>query len=163
MMRVNNFIRGIFARPKLKPTMTMMKVEDFTIIKESEGCELSPYLCPADVWTVGYGHTGSDVTDNGTITQEQAESLLQRDLEAFSGHINRLVNVELTQNQFDALVSLCYNIGAGNFSNSTLLRLLNTGDYEGAANEFWKWRRGGGKILQGLVTRRAKEKELFLK
>lgn len=140
-----------------------MSVKSTTIIKTSEGCELTAYKCPADVWTIGYGHTGDDVYEGLVISKEIAESLLESDLDTFSDNVNRLVVVELTQNQFDALVSLCYNIGAGNFGNSTLLKLLNQHDYDGASKEFNKWRKAGGKILKGLVRRREKETKLFLK
>ena len=133
------------------------------LIKNFEGCRLEAYKCPAGVWTVGYGHTGSDVTQGTKITQEKAESLLKSDLTVHCNNVSKLVKVKLNQNQFDALVSFEYNIGYGNLSSSTLLKLLNQGDYTGAANQFDKWVYAGGKVLAGLQKRRKAEKELFLK
>lgn len=133
-----------------------------TLIKKHEGCRLRAYLCPARVWTIGYGHTG-DVKAGQTITQAQADALLLRDLaERFEPHVNAMVKVKLSQNQFDALVSLAFNIGVGALRASTLIRKLNAGDYAGAADQFKVWRMGGGKVLPGLVTRRAEEAKLFL-
>jgi len=88
---------------------------------------------------------------------------MQNDLKKFERTVNEAVTVPLNQNQFDALVSLTYNIGSGAFEKSTLVKKLNTGDYTGAANQYDVWVNAGGKRLQGLVNRRAKEKELFLK
>ena len=133
------------------------------LIKQFEGCRLEAYKCPAGVWTVGYGHTGSDVTQGTKITQEKVESLLKSDLTVHCNNVSKLVKVKLNQNQFDALVSFEYNIAYGNLSSSTLLKLLNKGDYTGAANQFGKWVYAGGKVLAGLQKRRKAEKELFLK
>ena len=133
------------------------------LIKNFEGCRLEAYKCSAGVWTIGYGHTGSDVYKGLTITQEKAESLLKSDLIVHCNNVSKLVKVKLNQNQFDALVSFEYNIGYGNFSSSTLLNLLNKGDYAGAANQFERWVYAGGKVLAGLQKRRKAEKELFLK
>ena len=132
------------------------------LIKKFEGCVLKAYKCPAGIWTIGYGHT-SNVKKGQTITQEQAENYLKQDLNRFEISVNNLVNVRLNQNQFDALVSFCYNLGSGNLKNSTLLKLLNKKDYTGAAEEFDRWVYASGKKLSGLVKRRAAEKELFLK
>ena len=96
-----------------------------------------------------------------TITKERAEELLRDDVKRFEGQVLRLVKVPLTQGQFDALVSFTYNLGAGNLSNSTLLRLLNVGDYSGAAAQFDRWVYASGKRLSGLVKRRAAERALF--
>lgn len=131
------------------------------IIKHFEGCKLEAYRCSAGVLTIGYGHTG-DVHLSDVITQQQAENLLKIDLERFCHGVKKSVKVSLNQNQIDALVSLSFNIGLGNLRKSSLLELLNEGDYLGAANEFWKWRRGGGVILPGLVRRRAAEVDLFI-
>ena len=132
------------------------------LIKKFEGCSLKAYKCPAGIWTIGYGHT-SGVKEGQTITKAQAEDLLKQDLKQFEVVVNNLVNVSLNQNQFDALVSFCYNIGTGNIKNSTLLKLLNKGDHKGAAEQFERWVYAGAKKLNGLVKRRAAEKELFLK
>ena len=132
------------------------------LIKNFEGCVLKAYKCPAGVWTIGYGHT-SGVKEGQTITKEQAEEFLKQDLNRFEITVNNLVNVPLNQNQFDALVSFCYNLGPNNLKNSTLLKLLNKKDYLGAADQFDRWVYAGGKKLPGLEKRRAAEKELFLK
>ena len=131
------------------------------LIKKFEGCSLKAYKCPAEIWTIGYGHT-SGVKEGQTITREQAEELLIQDLRPFEIGVNNLVNVPLNQNKFDALVSFCYNLGTGNLKKSTLLKLLNKGDYNGAAEQFDRWVYAGGKKLNGLVKRRAAEKKLFL-
>lgn len=131
------------------------------IIKHFEGCRLEPYRCSAGVLTIGYGHTGN-VHPSDVITQSEAESLLKIDLENFYHGVKKSVKVDINQNQLDALVSLAFNIGLGNLRKSSLIELLNDGDYLGAANEFWKWRRGGGVILPGLVRRRAAEADLFI-
>jgi lysozyme len=130
------------------------------LIKSFEGLRLSAYKCPADVWTIGYGTTAG-VKPGQTITKERAEELLREDVKRFEAQVLRLAKVPLTQGQFDALVSFTYNLGAGNLSNSTLLRLLNAGDYKGAAAQFDRWTKAGGKELPGLVRRRAAERALF--
>lgn len=132
------------------------------LIKNFEGCRLEAYKCPAGIWTVGYGHTGSTVHQGLKISQSEADSLLKTDLIIHCNNVSKLVKVPLNQNQFDALVSLEYNIGYGNFSRSTLLKLLNTKNYKDAGEQFAVWRLGGGKILPGLVRRRKAEKDLFL-
>jgi len=137
------------------------------LISSFEGCELKAYLCPAKVWTIGFGTTvypnGVKVKKGDSYTLEQAKQFKAHDLKRFEKTVNDLVKVPLTQNQFDALVSLTYNIGTGAFEKSTLLKKLNAGDYQGAADQFTAWNKGGGKVLQGLVNRRAKERDLFLK
>lgn len=133
------------------------------LIKRFEGCRLTAYKCPANVWTIGYGHTGSDVKQGLTITQEQAEKLLKSDLVVHCNNVSKLVKVPLNQNQFDALVSFEYNLGYGNLSRSTLLALINQKKFKEASEEFKKWKCAGGKVLAGLVKRREAEKELFIK
>ncbi len=130
------------------------------LIKSFEGLRLSAYKCPADVWTIGYGTTAG-VKPGQTITKERAEDLLRADVKRFEDQVLRLVKVPLTQGQFDALVSFTYNLGAANLGNSTLLRLLNAGDYKAAAAQFDRWTKAGGKELPGLVKRRAAERALF--
>lgn len=133
------------------------------LIKSCEGLRLEPYLCSAGVATIGYGSTGPAISMSmEPITQEKAESLLKVDIRTKSEkYLNRHVKVRLNQHQYDALSSFCFNVGGGNFRSSTLLHKLNKEDYNGAANEFWKWRRAGGKILPGLVKRRELEEKLF--
>ena len=131
------------------------------LIKEFEGCVLTAYKCPAGAWTIGYGHT-SEVCEGQTITQAQAEAYLKTDLVTYENAVNNYVTAALNQNQFDALVSFAYNCGTGALKTSTLLTLLNNGDYTGAANQLDLWNKGGGQVLAGLVRRRAAEKALFL-
>ena len=130
------------------------------LIKSFEGLRLSAYKDVVGVVTIGYGTT-SGVKMGDTITKERAEELLREDVARFESQVLRLVKVPLTQGQHDALVSFVYNLGAGNLSNSTLLRLLNAGDYAGAAAQFDRWNKAGGKVLAGLVRRRAAERALF--
>ena len=135
------------------------------LIKESEGCVLKAYPDPATggaPWTLGWGHTGSDVTPGKVITQAEADRLLDEDVDIFERGVNRLVNVDLTQGQFDALVCFAFNLGLGALQQSTLLKLLNAGDYEGAAKQFQRWDKAGGKVMAGLTKRRQAESELFL-
>lgn len=133
------------------------------ITKEFEGCKLKAYICPAGKLTIGYGHTGSDVTEGMEITQDRAEELLMQDLTVASKAVNSYVTHPINQNQFDALTDFTYNCGSGNFKSSTLLKLVNAGDFAGAALEFGKWNKGGGKVLDGLTRRRAAESALFSK
>lgn len=130
------------------------------LIKSFEGLRLSAYRCPADVWTIGYGTTAG-VKPGQTITKERAEELLREDVKRFEGYVDRLVKVPLTQGMFDALVSFTYNLGPGALEKSTLLDQLNRSDYDGAAEQFGRWVKGGGKTLPGLVRRRAAERALF--
>ncbi|EWC39045.1 lysozyme [Stutzerimonas stutzeri] len=130
------------------------------LIKSFEGLRLSAYKCPADVWTIGYGTTAG-VKEGQTITKKRAEELLREDVTRFEQQVNRMVNVPLTQGQFDALVSFTYNLGAANLSNSTLLRLLNAGLYADAALQFARWNKAGGQVMAGLSRRRAAEQKLF--
>ena len=132
------------------------------LIKRFEGCRLKAYRCPAGVWTIGYGHT-NNVRPDDIITQDDAEELLKRDLKVHEDNVKRVVKIALTQNQFDALVSFEYNVGYGAFANSTLLKLLNAGNYNGASKQFERWVYAGDRVLEGLVKRRKEEKGLFLK
>lgn len=132
------------------------------LIKNFEGCRLTAYRCPANILTIGYGHTGSDVVIGQKITQEQAEKLLKSDLLVHCNNVSRLVKVPLTQNQFDALVSFEFNVGYSNFASSTMLKLLNQKKYREAAAQFDRWVYANRKVLAGLVKRRAAEKNLFL-
>lgn len=131
-----------------------------------EGLRLKAYDDGVGVWTIGYGTTvinGVKVKKGDTCTIEQAKSYMTQDLKKFESAVNTAVKVPLNQNQFDALVSLTYNIGTGAFKDSTLLKKLNAKDYKGAAEQFPRWNRGGGRVLNGLIKRRKIEMELFLK
>ena len=134
------------------------------LIKSFEGVRLSAYKAvpTEDYWTIGYGHYGADVRKEQTITQAQADAYLKADVERFEKAVNDNVKVAINQNQFDALVSFTYNCGEAALKRSTLLELLNQGKYEAAADQFELWNKSGGKVLNGLVKRRAKEKALFL-
>ena len=137
------------------------------LIKKYEGLRLEAYLCPANVWTIGYGSTvysdGSKVQRFDKINKTDAEHLLAMDYKKREFFIKEIVKVPVTENQLGALVSFAYNVGLGALQKSTLLRKLNARDYAGAADEFLKWTKAGGKELLGLVRRRKEERELFLK
>ncbi|MEY2654204.1 MAG: hypothetical protein RLZZ524_1232, partial [Pseudomonadota bacterium] len=131
------------------------------LIKGFEALRLEAYKDAAGVWTIGYGHAGQDVREGDTITEAEAERLLRLDLLSAELAVQRLVRAPLNQHQFDALVSLTYNIAAGNLAGSTLLRLLNSGNYPHAAQQFNLWVHAGGQRLKGLERRRAAERFLF--
>ena len=137
------------------------------LIKEFEGCKLAAYQCPAGIWTIGIGSThygdGTPVTKSRTLpTEKAAIALLAATIGQYEKAVNA-VDAELTQNEFDALVCLCYNIGAGNFASSTLVKMLNAGeDKEEVAKQFVRWNKAGGKVMAGLTRRRNAEAELFL-
>lgn len=130
------------------------------LIKKWEGCKLTAYLCPAKIWTIGFGSTGSHVKPNMTITQDQADELLRSDLRRFEDGVASAIN-EATDNQFGAMVALAFNIGLRGFMQSTVLRKHNAGDHMGAAAAFGLWNKAGGKVLRGLVNRRADEAKLY--
>ena len=137
--------------------------EGFNLIKHFEGFCTKAYYCPAGVLTIGYGTTGSRVKLGMSIDEKTAEQWLLQDVKKFVAGVKSLVKVKLGSNQFSALVSFTYNVGLGAFEKSTMLRKLNLSDYRGAAAEFDRWVKGGGKTLPGLVQRRNTEKALFLK
>ena len=139
---------------------------------------LQPKMCPAGIWTVGYGRALRSKTTNAflkgasgkaealakypALTVAQAEAMLAFDLNDFSAKVQGLIKVKVNVNQYGALVSFAYNLGPGNLASSTLLKKLNAGDYAGASVEFLKWDKAGGKILKGLTLRRTAEMTLFL-
>ncbi|MEW5290308.1 lysozyme [Erwinia papayae] len=131
------------------------------LIKRFEGLELKAYKDAVGIPTIGYGHT-HNVKMGDVITGTQADAFLREDLQVAELTVNTNVTVKLSQGKFDALVSFVFNLGAGNFVKSTLLKKLNDGDYAGAADEFPRWVNAGGKPLAGLVKRRAAEREMFL-
>jgi lysozyme len=130
------------------------------LIKHFEGCETEAYLCPAGVPTIGYGHI-KGVQMGDSITEAQAHEMLVEELEEYEGYVNTKVTVDLNQNQFDALVSWVYNLGSGNFTGSTLLKVLNSGDYSGVPEQIMRWNKAGGRVLEGLTRRRQAEADLF--
>ncbi len=137
------------------------------LICNFEGKRLTAYDDGVGVWTIGFGTTvypnGIKVMKGDTCTEAQAKTYMAHDLKKFEATVNKAVTVQLNQNQFDALVSLAYNIGTNAFSKSTLVKKLNANDIRGAADQFDVWVNAGGKRMQGLVNRRAKEKEVFLR
>lgn len=157
-----------------------MKVSEKCIkmIKHHEGVRTRPYQCPALLWTVGVGHVIDPAharvpiaerkalpIPNGwdrTLPMDEVDSILKADLARFEAGVARLCPVELTQGQFDALVSFSFNVGLGNLQRSSIRMKVNRGDFEGAAESFLDWTKAGGKVLKGLVTRRNDEKALFL-
>ena len=132
-----------------------------SLIKSFEGLRLLAYRDAVGVWTIGYGATRG-VKAGMSITQEQAERMLLNDVQRFEPEVERLVKVPLTGNQWDALVSFTYNLGAANLGSSTLLKLLNAGNYAGAAEQFPRWNKAGDQVLAGLTKRRAAERAMFL-
>jgi lysozyme len=132
------------------------------LIKSFEGCLLNAYKDPVGIWTIGYGHTDS-VFKGQVITMAEAEDFLRADLVHVETHIQRVLAITVSQNQFDALASFVFNVGTTAFSRSTLLRKLNQQDIAGAGAEFTKWVYAGKQRLPGLEKRRMAERELFLR
>ena len=137
-----------------------ISLEGLALIKRFEGCRLESYKCSANVLTIGYGHT-SGVKETDTITQDEADKLLQEDVEQFEKYVDDNVTVELGQSQFDALVAWTFNLGPGNLRESTMLKKLNKADYTSVPNEMKRWNKAGGKTLDGLIRRRNAEALLF--
>ena len=133
------------------------------MIKGWEGCRLTAYRCPAGVWTIGYGHTGADVSEGLTISRARADELFDRDIAAFARQVDRVVAcVPLTPCQYDALLSLAYNIGIGRLQRSRLLALVKDNpDNPAIEGEFMKYVNAGGKTLPGLVRRRRAEADHY--
>jgi lysozyme len=135
------------------------------IVREFEGLSFVAYPDPATKgkpYTVGYGHTAGVFKDTH-IDKAMAEKLLLLDLQEAAKPILKWVKIELNDNEFSALLSFVFNLGAGSFTNSTLLKLLNEGDKQGAADQFLRWNKAAGKVMKGLTRRRAAERDLFLK
>ena len=152
---------------KLAPDGKTTSQVGVDLITSFEDTRTKAYDDGVGIWTIGTGTTvypnGVKVKQGDTCTPEQAKSYFKHDLAKFEKTVNESVTVSLTQNQFDALVSLTYNIGSGAFKGSTLLKLLNKGDYQGAADQFLVWYKAGDKVMKGLVRRREAERALFLK
>lgn len=146
-----------------------MKVSDNCIkmIKHHEGVRLKPYKDPIGLWTVGVGHLIGDgkslpIEWFRTFTMDEVDELLKKDLAKFEKGVLRLCPNYLTQPRFDALVSFAFNVGLGNLQSSTLRQKHNRGDILGAAQEFLKWNKAGGRVLRGLTVRRQDESNLYL-
>lgn len=140
------------------------------LVKDREGLKLEAYICPAGKPTIGYGHT-KGVKLGTRITKEQADQMLTVDLERFKAQASRYIKVPVTKGQFIALMDFVYNLGVGSLRESTLLKLLNQGDYLGASEQFQRWvwvtttNKEGQTVkerMKGLIERRALEKKYFL-
>jgi lysozyme len=131
------------------------------LIKSFEGLRLEAYLDSVGIPTIGYGHT-KGVKLGQKITEQEAEDLLRNDLDEFERGVSSLIR-NAKQNQFDAMVSLAFNVGLGNFKKSSVLKWFNLGEYQTAADSFLLWNKAGGQVLPGLTRRRKAERELFLK
>lgn len=141
-------------------TPTRASAKGIELIKRWEGCRTNAYLCPAKVWTIGYGHT-KGVSRGMMISHQDAEDLLIEDLKEYEKAVRELVKVPLNQGQFDALVSFSFNVGVGALASSTLLKKLNQGQYREAVAELHRWTKAGNTVLPGLVERRNDEHALF--
>lgn len=147
--------------------MTTIKTSSkgYNLIKRFEGLATSAYKCPAGVLTIGYGHTGKDVVKGMVITELYADELLKADVAKLEQSLIKSLNadeIEINQNQFDALISFSYNLGLARLVNSTLWRYLKDGKIKAAAGQFIRWNKCNGKVLQGLTFRREAEAKLFL-
>ena len=140
-----------------------MEISDkgIKLIKEFEGLELTSYLCPAKVWTIGYGHI-KGVQEGMEWTEEHAEAALKEEVVGYCRYVEEYVKVPLNQNQFDALVSWTYNLGPTSLKKSTMLKVLNKGNYDEVPEQIKRWNKARGQVLNGLVRRRDAEAELFV-
>ncbi|NJL51409.1 MAG: lysozyme [Hydrococcus sp. SU_1_0] len=145
-----------------KPIVSSLSPAGLDLIKGFEGLRLNAYQCSAGKWTIGYGHTKT-AKSGQCITHSQALRLLTEDVAQFEQAVRTTVQVPLTQNQFDALVSFCYNVGSTAFRNSHLVSALNRGYYSMAAKELYRWVFAGKVKIPGLVRRREQEYALFMK
>ena len=137
-----------------------MSANGIALIKHFESFRAGAYVCPAGVLTIGYGTT-LGVKRGQVVSEKQATALLSRDLLGFEAAVKRLVKVQITQNQFDALVSFAYNCGAANLASSTMLKLINNRQFQLVPAQFLRWNKGGGKVLAGLTRRRRSEMWLW--
>ena len=139
-----------------------MKISEdgLELIKKFEGCETTAYQDSVGVWTIGFGHT-KGVEKGQTCSIEDAESMLADEMDEYEGYINNMVKVDLQQHEFDALVAWVYNLGPTNLGESTMLKVLNGGQFDRVPDEMNRWTRAGGEILEGLVRRRQAESLMF--
>ena len=131
------------------------------LTRKFEGLNLNSYQDQVGVWTIGYGHTGPTIHGGITITQDQADQLLQSDVASSVACVNRAITTAINQNQFDALVDFVFNLGCGALLSSTLLRDINAGNFATAAQQFLLWDHARGIVIQGLLRRRQAESDLF--
>ena len=134
--------------------------EGLSLIKKFEGCELNSYKCAAGVPTIGFGSTHG-IEMGMSISKARAEELLLEDISKFEDIVDKSVTVALDQHQFDALVSWTFNLGGGNLNSSTMLKVINAGDYEDVPEQIKRWNKANGKVLEGLIRRREAEALLF--
>jgi len=137
-----------------------ISIEGLSLIKKFEGCELNSYKCAAGVPTIGYGSTHG-IQMGMSISKARAEELLLEDISKFEDIVDKSVTVALDQHQFDALVSWTFNLGGGNLNSSTMLKVINAGDYEDVPEQIKRWNKANGKVLEGLIRRREAEALLF--
>ena len=137
-----------------------ISVEGLALIKKFEGLELNAYQCAAGVWTIGYGHT-KGVFEGQTIQKAEADEMLVEEMNEYENAVNNAVTISIDQCMFDALVSWTYNLGPSNLNASTMLKVLNSGDYDGVPEQIKRWNKAGGKDLDGLIRRREAEALLF--
>jgi GH24 family phage-related lysozyme (muramidase) len=142
-----------------------MSEEGLALIREFEGFRATAYRDAVGVWTIGFGHTAMagppDVTAGQRITRAEAEEILAQDVSRFAGDVARMIRVPLTDAQFSALVSFAYNVGPGAFRGSSVLKAVNSGDFAAVPRRLALWTRAGGRVLPGLIRRRAAEAALF--
>lgn len=152
----------IFLAVYIYDSESKMKTSEVGVemIKEFEGKRQVAYQDPAGVWTIGYGHT-KGVEKGQLCIEKTCDRFLREDLEEVEEYIDRLVEVPLTQKQYDALVAWTFNLGPGNLSESTMLKKLNAGDYDAVPDEMRRWNKADGEVLNGLVRRRDAEATLF--
>lgn len=139
-----------------------MKISEdgLELIRNFEGCETSAYQDSVGVWTIGFGHT-KDVEEGQTCSMEDAETMLADEMDEYEGYINDMVRVDLQQHEFDSLVAWVYNLGPTNLGESTMLKVLNGGQFDRVPDEMNRWNRAGGEVLEGLVRRRQAESLMF--
>lgn len=149
------------------PVTGQINAEGLAMIKHFEGLRTTAYQDSVGVWTIGYGHTSMagppQVYPGMTITEAEAEAILQQDLDIFERGVSQALTVTTHENQFSAMVSFAFNVGLSAYRNSTLLRKHNARDFVGAANEFPRWVYADGQVLPGLVRRREAERALYIK
>ena len=137
-----------------------ISTEGISLIKKFEGCELESYKCAAGVWTIGFGST-HNIEEGMNISKDRAEELLLEDIAEFEESVLESVDMPMSQHQFDALVSWTFNLGPSNLKASTMLKVLNSGNYEDVPEQIKRWNKAGGKVLDGLIRRREAEALLF--
>jgi lysozyme len=142
--------------------MRKINFQGLKLIRAFEGCRLSTYIDQVGILTIGYGHTGPEIKFDMTISKEKADELLSEDLGKFERGVTNLLETQINDNQFSALVSFSYNLGLNSLAKSTLLKYVNASEFEKASEEFLKWAHAGGKENPGLLRRREAEKTLFL-